>query len=248
MRSTGNFYYFNLGSISLSILSSLLMVTWGRETSRIRLWLDILPSGFGSSASITATLIVSESGLSCSRMQLIVELRRLSSRPLAGRISQSPQGVCHADPTWIWLTPNAVSYLFRTTGQVVGVAASGAILQSILLQQLRRRITGPGAADTIAQIRYRNQTYAHEIHHELRSRHSTTIIPSLDPQIREAAVASYAAGLKAVFLFQAALAFLALLASLPIEENPLPGSPEEQAEQDAKRRLRQGSSSVTIGE
>jgi hypothetical protein len=38
-----------------------------------------------------------------------------------------------------------VTYLFRTTGQVLGVSLSGAILQAVLLQKLRQRIQGPGS-------------------------------------------------------------------------------------------------------
>ena len=40
-----------------------------------------------------------------------------------------------------------ISYLFRTTGQVVGVSLSAALLQAILAKQLRKRITGPGALE-----------------------------------------------------------------------------------------------------
>jgi len=36
-------------------------------------------------------------------------------------------------------------YLSRTTGQVIGVSLSGALLQAILTKQLRKRITGPEA-------------------------------------------------------------------------------------------------------
>ena len=39
----------------------------------------------------------------------------------------------------------AVTYLFRTTGQVIGVSLSGALLQSILTAKLRERIHGPDA-------------------------------------------------------------------------------------------------------
>jgi hypothetical protein len=46
-----------------------------------------------------------------------------------------------------------VTYLFRYTGQVLGVSLSGAALQSILTTQLRTRITGPGAAELIERIR-----------------------------------------------------------------------------------------------
>ena len=79
-------------------------------------------------------------------------------------------------------------------------------------------------------------------------RHSTTIIPFLDPSTRQAVVDSYAVGLKAVFVFQVAISLLALLASLPIEENPLPGSHEEQSERDGQRRVRKKSSDASSEE
>lgn len=40
-----------------------------------------------------------------------------------------------------------ITYLFRTTGQVLGVSLSGTILQAILTAKLKERITGPGAAE-----------------------------------------------------------------------------------------------------
>jgi len=106
-----------------------------------------------------------------------------------------------------------ITYLFRTTGQVLGVSLSGAILQAVLLQKLRERIQGPGSAEIIYEIR-----------------HSATSIPDLDPLWKKAAVDSYADALRVVFIFQAAMAFLAFLFCLPIQENPLPGTPQEQEE------------------
>ena len=41
-------------------------------------------------------------------------------------------------------TPS-VTYLFRTTGQVIGVSLSGALLQTVLTSKLRERIHGPDA-------------------------------------------------------------------------------------------------------
>lgn len=52
--------------------------------------------------------------------------------------------------------------------------------------------------------------------------HSAESIRDLDPVWKKAAVDSYADALRAVFIFQAAMAFLAFLTCLPIEENPLP--------------------------
>ncbi|KAG8881415.1 hypothetical protein FRB97_009610 [Tulasnella sp. 331] len=120
-----------------------------------------------------------------------------------------------------------VTYLFRTTGQVIGVSLSGALLQSLLVKNLRERITGPGAADTIQSIR-----------------RSITIIPHLDPQTRRAAIESYANSLRAVYFAQMCFAIISFLCCLPIEENPLPGTMAEQAEQeDRRRRERQQSRS-----
>jgi len=106
-----------------------------------------------------------------------------------------------------------ITYLFRTTGQVLGVSLSGAILQGVLLQKLRERIRVPNSAEIIYEIR-----------------HSAASIRNLDPQWRKAAIDSYADALHVVFIFQGVMAFLALLTCLPIKENPLPGTPQEQEE------------------
>ncbi|KAG9126985.1 hypothetical protein FRC07_001149 [Ceratobasidium sp. 392] len=46
-----------------------------------------------------------------------------------------------------------ISYLFRTTGQVLGVSLSGALVQAILVSSLRKGITGPGSEEIIQRIR-----------------------------------------------------------------------------------------------
>ncbi|KAG7097144.1 hypothetical protein E1B28_004522 [Marasmius oreades] len=101
-----------------------------------------------------------------------------------------------------------ITYLFRTTGQVLGVSLSGATLQAVLLQKLRQRIQGPGAMELIYEIQ-----------------HSTSIIPTLPPDLKEAAISSYADALRVVFICQAAWNFLAFLCCIPIQESLLPGSP-----------------------
>jgi len=102
-------------------------------------------------------------------------------------------------------------YLFRTTGQVLGVSLSGALLQTILTKQLRKRITGPDAVEIIERIR-----------------HSSTIIPELSTRNKVAAIISYAVGLRAVFICQVACNVLAFMCCIPIQENPLPATLEEQ--------------------
>ncbi|KAG9096756.1 hypothetical protein FS749_007798 [Ceratobasidium sp. UAMH 11750] len=114
-----------------------------------------------------------------------------------------------------------ISYLFRTTGQVLGVSLSGALVQGILVSSLRKGITGPGSEEIIQRIR-----------------HSTAIIPTLEAPLREVAVQSYQKALRSVFISQAVLSFLTFLCCLPIEENPLPGSHEEQEQHERRRRER----------
>ncbi|KAI0079648.1 vacuolar amino acid permease [Panus rudis PR-1116 ss-1] len=123
-----------------------------------------------------------------------------------------------------------ITYLFRTTGQVLGVSLSGALLQAILTAKLRERIHGPNAHEIIERIR-----------------HSTSIIPELNEQMRHDAVASYADALRVVFICQAAVNVICFLCCLPIQENPLPGTHEEQEAQYRKRQdsLRQNNSSGT---
>ncbi|KAL0949623.1 hypothetical protein HGRIS_009668 [Hohenbuehelia grisea] len=106
-----------------------------------------------------------------------------------------------------------ITYLFRTTGQVLGVSLSGAVLQGVLLSKLRQRIVGPGAAEIIEAIR-----------------HSTTIIPALPEWQKQAAIDSYADALRVVFICQAAINVVGFIACVPIQENVLPGSHEEQEE------------------
>jgi len=114
-----------------------------------------------------------------------------------------------------------ISYLFRTTGQVLGVSLSSAIVQGLLNKYLHEKITGPGSRELIERIR-----------------HSTAVIPTLDPATRQAAVDSYAQALKVVFIFQAVVSCLTLICCLPIQENPLPGSHEEAETQERERRER----------
>lgn len=105
-----------------------------------------------------------------------------------------------------------ITYLFRTTGQVLGVSLSSAVLQSVLLARLRARIQGPEAEKIIYLIR-----------------HKTLMIPSLEPHIRKAAIDSYADALRVVFICQTLISILSFITCIPIEEKPMappvPASP-----------------------
>jgi len=204
MRHTGKFWWLNVWGAALSIVACALFITWSDVTPSWRLWLDIVPNGFGMCSLITSTLIALIAA--CDKADIAVA--------------------------------TGVSYLFRTTGQVLGVSLSGALVQGLLTRFLRERIKGPDAAQLIEAIR-----------------HSTGIIPSLDEQTKAAAVESYALALRAVFICQLVLSVITVLCTLPIEENPLPyvtflrfqlfdpltrrsGSHEEAEQQERERRER----------
>jgi len=121
-----------------------------------------------------------------------------------------------------------ITYLFRTTGQVLGVSLSGAVLQSVLLRKLRQRITGPGSLEIIEEIR-----------------HSISSISDLAPALRKAAVESYADALRVVFICQIAINILVFIACVPIEEHPLPGTHQEQEEHYRNQQIAHNNTAST---
>ncbi|PVG04171.1 MFS general substrate transporter [Serendipita vermifera] len=127
---------------------------------------------------------------------------------------------------WFDIVPN-VTYLFRTTGRVVGVSLSGTLFQAVLLKKLRETMPGPDTAKIIEAIR-----------------HDASLVRFLDGTQKEAAVQSFAQALRAVFICQAIAAFMALLCSLPIEERPLPETREEHQESDERHQDSGRNSSV----
>ncbi|OCF54216.1 multidrug resistance protein fnx1 [Kwoniella mangroviensis CBS 10435] len=115
----------------------------------------------------------------------------------------------------------SLSYVFRTIGQVLGVALSGALAQAILQKELSKRITGPGAEEAIASIR-----------------ESSTSIRYLAEPLKSIAINSYQKALHAVFLCAVILSVVYLLAGLGIREidmhkaviKPANGQEEEEEE------------------
>ncbi|KAJ6630339.1 MFS general substrate transporter [Mycena sp. CBHHK59/15] len=98
-----------------------------------------------------------------------------------------------------------ISYLFRTMGQVLGVALSSALTQTLLARNLRSRIVREGANDIISKILA-----------------STAYIHTLPADLQEMAMTSWALALRTVFRCQIVLAVFLFLSALPIEEHSLP--------------------------
>jgi hypothetical protein len=121
-----------------------------------------------------------------------------------------------------------VSYLFRTSGQVLGVSLTGALAQSILREELRERIHGPGAEE-VRRLQFDHGTplmiaiIPPKLIREIR--HTTSIIRKLEPELRDAASSSWAVALRAVFICNAAISFVLLFSCWPIQEFELPYVP-----------------------
>lgn len=129
MRKTGKLYILSLSSALLAVGATVLVALWNKNSSSFNLWFDLIPQGFGMSSLITTTLIVSVK-LS------IVEYILIHAQAMIANVSKDDMAVA-----------TGITYLFRTTGQVLGVSLSGTLLQAILTTKLKERITGPGAAE-----------------------------------------------------------------------------------------------------
>ena len=168
MRRTGRLYNLTLFSCLLTVFAASLVAMWDETSAPFHLWFDIVPQGFGMASVITTTLIVSivprfslsplfaplrsNSELASARSDTPISLpghdRERNERGPCGRHGQyvalpdpiPPPRASHLN----W--SRAVTYLFRTTGQVIGVSLSGALLQTVLTAKLRERIQGPDAA------------------------------------------------------------------------------------------------------
>ncbi|KAG8858118.1 hypothetical protein FRB91_010335 [Serendipita sp. 411] len=118
--------------------------------------------------------------------------------------------------------------LFSGFGQVLGVAISSAIFQSLLGRELRSRLPGPGSEKLIEQIR-----------------ESSEVIRQLPPELQRPVRDAYAVSLRAVFILAACCAFVAFLARFPIPELPMDQGDEDcnaasDLDQDGQRKASSG--------
>ena len=154
------------------------------------------------------------------------------------------------------------------TGQVLGVSLSGAILQAVLMKKLPERIQGPGSAEVNQQCQSFT-VWSRLIFHSCRSSiesgdyvlfvlwlndgwdfhgsHSTDVIHSLNPRLKQATVDSYADALRVIFIFQAVCNTIGCFTCLPIQEGALSRSDEEQQTQDWDRNGQNADAEETGG-
>lgn len=117
----------------------------------------------------------------------------------------------------VCLHSNHAEFFFRL-GQVGGVAISSAVFQSKLDGELRRRITGPGAAEVRDVPRFYcfSRLTLAPIQLILKIRQSTRTLATLPPDLQKIARDSYAISLKSVFIFSACCTLLAFIVRLPV--------------------------------
>ncbi|KAK8869741.1 hypothetical protein IAR55_000309 [Kwoniella newhampshirensis] len=107
----------------------------------------------------------------------------------------------------------SMTYLFRSVGQVLGVAISSAIVQSIVQTDLNKAITGSEAAEIIYLIR-----------------HSTSSIHTLPAKYQLPAIEAYDHALHYVWIFNLGVSVLTILALMIVKEEEMPGREELKAQ------------------
>ncbi|KAK4054525.1 AAA ATPase midasin [Microbotryomycetes sp. JL201] len=133
-------------------------------------------------------------------------------------------------------TATGLSYLTRYVGQVIGVACSSSLLQSVLSARLHDRIKdGRWPSFSIEKVIE-------------KIRHVSTSISKLPPDLQRAARTSYHDALRAVFLLNMAMAAICFVSTWFLKEFPLPGSFEEEERQRQQRLNNGGSTNATAHE
>jgi len=111
----------------------------------------------------------------------------------------------------------SIAFMFRSCGQVLGMAISSAIQQSVLEGELSAKIQGGDAAAIVAEVR----------------RNATSIL-DLPLSQRDESIESYATSLHAVFLANGMLSLVATLLVLFMKEYPLSDTLTDDKDDNAK--------------
>jgi len=186
MHKTGGYRIINLTFGIFPFIATVLIATMHENSSPARLWLSIIPFGFGNAVVLQTMLIA-----------------------LLAHIPQSAMAV-----------GTGFGQLFRSVGQVGGVAISSAVFQSTLDKELQKRIQGPGSDEIIKKIR-----------------ESAKLVVSLPPDLQRPARDSYDIALRTVFAIAMCSTLMAYLVRLPIPDRSLdepagPRSPQHPAQAD----------------
>jgi hypothetical protein len=191
MHKTGRYRTINLTFGIFPFIATVLIATMHENSSPARLWLSIIPFGFGNAVVLQTMLIA-----------------------LLAHIPQS-----------IMAVGTGFGQLFRSIGQVGGVAISSAVFQSTLDRELQKRIHGPGSDEIIKRIR-----------------ESARLVVSLPPDLQRPARDSYDIALRTVFVMAMCSTLMAYVVRLPIPDKSLdepadPRSPQQPAQPGAENTI-----------
>lgn len=131
----------------------------------------------------------------------------------AGVLTTTLIAIINAVPRSEIAVATALTYLFRTSGQVLGVGLSGTILQFSLRSELRKRI--PNDEDLVTRIR-----------------HSSELIARLPPALQRKASEAYYVSTQKVWLFLVAVSLLTVLGCVLIEDRELPEFKKKHSSED----------------
>ena len=113
-----------MSSYALQILGASLVVTFDTSTPSWHHYVFPIPMGIGFGATITLLLIA-----------------------LISSVPQKGSHLCAERLTRDQATVTGMSYLFRSTGSVIGITATQCVLQNLLKSWLTERIHTPNAQD-----------------------------------------------------------------------------------------------------
>ncbi|KAF7314989.1 MFS general substrate transporter [Mycena indigotica] len=169
---------------------------------------------FGGSGLILANIVLSTWSRETPEWVLYVTLMP-SGFGLASTLTTTLLALIASVPREDIPLATGLSYLFRTTGQVLGVSLSAAVTQTLLAKELRRRIDDDEIISNILS--------------------STTYIRTLPPHLQEEATASWMKALHVVFTCQIVVAVALFFSSLPVEELPLPDTVDNAVKPSERR-------------
>lgn len=243
MNKTGRYKRLNLIFGICPFLAAVLLTRMSETSSQIELWLSIvcvmngLPHELALTNEPSSRFLLDSEMLSSCKLCLVsgsqppANNTRLTSCELVALLAHLPQSVMAVGTGFAQLfrgigTLYILSLLNTSiecdvSGQVGGVAVSSALFQTVLNQELRKRIEGDDAEQaSLFTERWSIGLYTdgHLVQWVTRIRHSATLVATLPPELQRIARDSYAASLKAVFTMAAVSTLLAYLARLPVRQ------------------------------
>lgn len=146
----------------------------------------------------------------------------------AGVLVSTLIAIINAVPRSEMAVATALTYLFRTSGQVLGVGLGGTILQFSLRDELAKRIEDE---DLVKRIR-----------------HSSDLIAHLEPEMQRKASEAYLVATRKVWTFLVFVSVLTVLGSLVMEDRELPGQGKKGGEEGEGQENGEGSEGAAAGQ